>query len=598
MAVGAWALTLGLVAPWAPAAAEESRDEVAPIHHKDRSFRIPFDLDGQRVKLIKELQLWVSEDSGFHWNLESRATPDQKEFMFRARRDGEFWFAVRTMSAAGQLSPPSEETIRPALKVIVDTRPPSLVLEPDGRQGSVAKARWEARDENLDLKSLFLEYQVAGARDWKRIPLRRPALVGSESWDANTVEAVRVRGGVADKAGNVTETEVELPDGASAPPDMASLGVDSGPPPVRPIGRPRSPIEAGPDFTPVEDDVATRPAPARAQTRRTTEGWGSQGAVRRPIARPARADADSLVTSSPPTPDWDSASNSNADAGVGSEPGGDGFAAAPPPAPPADFSTPARPPGFADPFTDAAPPATAPPPPSTPTDSGGDVPTMLVGGPRFRLKYDIQDAGPDGKPALVELWVTRNGGRNWSRLGGDEDRVSPFDVYLPDGEGTIGLTLVAQSSMGLGDLPPAPGDRPDIWVEIDSTPPRVFLYPPQIGRDQHAGKIAIAWRAEDPHLGAKAVSLFWRPDRPGDPWVPIADAQGREGIGQFVWAVPPNFPPRFHVRVEAVDEAGNKGFAETPEGAPVIVDRSRPRGKIIGLDTEARANGHNVQINR
>lgn len=577
IAVGAWALTLGLLAPrgWA---AGDDRDGIAPIYHKDRSFRIPFDLDGEKIRLIKELQLWVSEDSGFNWNQVSRAMPDQKEFMFRARRDGEFWFAVRTMSATGQLSPPSDETIRPALKVIVDMRAPSLVLESDGRQGSLAKVRWEVKDENLDLKTLSLDYQVPGARDWKRVPLKRPALVGSEGWDAGTVEAIRVRGSVADKAGNVKEAEVELPEGASTP-NMAALDTDAGAPPIRPIGRPRSPIEADSSFTPVEEDVAPRPSP------RGAVGWGTEGA-KRPIARPARAGADSLVTSAPPAPDWDSASNSNAD----------GFATAPAPAPPADFSTPSRPPGFSDPFSGAAaaPAAAAP----APTDSGGDVPTMLVGGPRFRLKYDVQDAGPDGKPAIVELWITRNGGRSWSRLGPDEDRMSPFDVNLPDGEGTVGLSLVAQSSSGLGDLPPSPGDRPQTWVEIDSTPPRVHLYPPQIGSGQHAGKIAIAWRAEDAHLGEKSVSLFWRPDHPGDPWQPMADAQGQPPTGQFVWAVPPNFPPRFHVRVEAVDEARNKGFAETPEGSPVIVDRSRPRSKIIGLDTEARAGGPSAHISR
>ncbi|WP_337173956.1 hypothetical protein [Paludisphaera sp.] len=569
------ALTLGLLAPWGLAAAQEARDGVAPIYHKEKSFRIPFDLDGQKVRLIKELQLWVSEDAGFNWDQISRATPDQKEFMFRARRDGEYWFAVRTMSSAGQLSPPADETIRPALKVIVDTRAPSLVLESDGRQGSVARVRWEARDENLDLRTLTLEYQVAGARDWKRVPLRRPAAVGSESWDAGTVESVRVRGTVADRAGNVQETEVSLSEGASVPPDMASLGADVNAPPVRPIGgRSRSPIQADSSFTPVEDPAGPASAAASAASQRGAEGWGAE-AGRRPIARQARAGSDALVNSSPPAPDWDSATNSNS--------GADAFEAAPPPEPPADFSTPSRPPGFSDPFAAEAPAAA----PTTPEAEagGGEIPTMLVGGPRFRLKYDIQDAGPDGKPAIVELWVTRNGGRSWSRLGADDDRVSPFDVSLPDVEGTIGLTLVAQSSSGQGDLPPAPGDRPDIWVEIDSTPPRVHLYPPQIGSGQHAGKIAIAWRAEDAHLGEKPVSLFWRPDRPGDPWVAIADAQGREGVGQFVWAVPPNFPPRFHVRVEVVDEAGNKGFSETPEGSPVIVDRSRPRGKIIGLDT-------------
>ncbi|MFO0889119.1 MAG: hypothetical protein U0790_08260 [Isosphaeraceae bacterium] len=53
--------------------------------------------------------------------------------------------------------------------------------------------------------------------------------------------------------------------------------------------------------------------------------------------------------------------------------------------------------------------------------------------------------------------------------------------------------------------------------------------------------------------------------------------------------MPPSFPPRFHVRVEAVDTVGHRGWAETTDGAPIIVDRSRPRSRIIGLDPNARA---------
>jgi hypothetical protein len=34
---------------------------------------------------------------------------------------------------------------------------------------------------------------------------------------------------------------------------------------------------------------------------------------------------------------------------------------------------------------------------------------------------------------------------------------------------------------------------------------------------------------------------------------------------------------------------GNRGAAETTNTAPIIVDRTRPRGRIIGLDPNARA---------
>ena len=138
---------------------------------------------------------------------------------------------------------------------------------------------------------------------------------------------------------------------------------------------------------------------------------------------------------------------------------------------------------------------------------------MLVPGPRFKLQYAIEDAGPDG-PAIVELWMTQDGGRTWIRRGEDPDRVSPFDVDL-GGEGTFGLSLVARSASGLGDQPPAPGDPPQTWVEVDATPPAVQLYPPQIGTGPHAGKVAITWRASDLHLAPRSVSLFWRPDQPG-----------------------------------------------------------------------------------
>ncbi len=164
--------------------------------------------------------------------------------------------------------------------------------------------------------------------------------------------------------------------------------------------------------------------------------------------------------------------------------------------------------------------------------------------------------------------------------------MSPIEVDL-GGEGTYGLCLVARSASGLGDLPPAPGDPPQSWVEVDTTPPAVQLMPPQIGTGTNSGKVAIAWCASDLHLPPKSVSLSWRPDQAGAEWQPLAS--GQDNVGQFVWNVPANVPPRFHIKVEAVDSVGHHGFAETTETGPIVVDRSRPRSRIIGLDQGARA---------
>ena len=85
------------------------------------------------------------------------------------------------------------------------------------------------------------------------------------------------------------------------------------------------------------------------------------------------------------------------------------------------------------------------------------------------------------------------------------------------------------------------------------------------------------------------MTLSWRAaDQPGARWVPIAEPM--ENTGQYVWAVPLNVPPRFLIRVDVLDTAGNHGSAETPE--PIAIDRARPRSRILSLDpirTGARA---------
>ncbi len=141
----------------------------------------------------------------------------------------------------------------------------------------------------------------------------------------------------------------------------------------------------------------------------------------------------------------------------------------------------------------------------------GETPgeTLLVASPKFKLQYAVEDAGPSG-PATVELWITHDGGRTWIRRGGDDDRVSPIEVDL-GGEGTFGLCLVARSASGLGDQPPAPGDPPQSWVEVDSTAPVVQIQPPQIGTGVNAGKVAIAWKASDLHLPPRSRNAFLAP---------------------------------------------------------------------------------------
>jgi hypothetical protein len=484
------------------------------IYHKSRSFRIPFTVPPADKPRLADVQLWVSDDSGFTWKPVTHTSPDRPSFTFRATRDAEYWFAVRTVDTEGRLNPGEDEAVEPNMKVVVDTKPPSLILEPDGRRGARVAVRWEVRDENLDVGSLALEYQAEGASTWRQVPISRKSLIGSATWDAGTAEPLKVRGSIADKARNRVEQTIAISEGTPDHPQMAANDFSSEfntPPPI-------AQISSGSNFS--SDD-------------------------------PARSLSDS-----PPLP-YSSPSARNA-SGAG---------------------------GFdAEAFGGATGNAGSTAAQSRGSGAGG-APTLLVRSPQFGLQYAVDDAGPGG-PAMVELWMTRDGGRTWYRRGEDPDRSSPFPVDL-GGEGTFGVCLVARGASGLGDLPPAPGDLPQTWIEVDSTPPNVQLDPPVIGSGQHLGKVAIRWHASDPHLGPQPVTIAWRADQPGAQWYPIAERV--DNTGQFIWSVPPNIPPRFHLRVDVVDTVGNTGSAETSPSSPVIVDRARPRSRILGLDPSVRS---------
>ena len=515
---GLIALILGMCAPYSLAAAIPGKTRAPVVHYREKSFRIPFNpVEPAERARLKEVVLWVSSDQGFTWTRAGKTTPDRPSFTFRAPRDGEYCFALGTISLKGQMIPADTNGLVTNLRVVVDTTAPTLAVEARPRRGSVVSVRWEVRDEHLEVGSLYLEYQVDGTADWKQAPLRRPALIGAETWDVGSTGPLKVRLSVSDRAGNLGQELIQVASGQQESPSRSAADSDPLPPPILPIS------QTGPSSRPrgQESNSASAPPPLGESEFAPT---------------PIPTDAPGTL--------------------------------------PAE-----EPPAIVDNPTPRV--ATLTPDPSAGALGSGK--TKLVASPRFGLQYAVDDAGPNGASS-VELWVTMDGGRTWSRRGEDPDRVSPFPVDL-GGEGTFGLSLVARAASGLGDQPPAPGDPPQFWVEVDSTPPQVQMDPPQMLTGSSAGKVVITWRASDLHLAEKPIMISYRPDVPGSSWQPIT---GRiDNTGRFIWPVPTNYPSRLHIRVDAVDGAGQKGFAETTSTGPIIVDRTRPKSRILGLDIEA-----------
>jgi hypothetical protein len=404
------------------------------IFSKSRAFRIPFNA-GVGEANLKQLQLFYSLDQGKSWQPAAVVAPREGAFRFTADRDGYYWFTVQTTDLQGRFFPTTLENAAPSLKVVVDTKPPDVSLNPLQPRGNEIGVSWVVRDENLDLAlpdALRLDYLPAGATNWLTLPVN--PVVSQHYWNPQSAGPVKVRLRARDRAGNFEE---------------ATLLVTPG---------------------------------------------------------------------------------SNAFAAPGEE----------------------RPPeGFVGPV---------------------DADRKLVNSKRINLNFDLKEVGPSGISA-IELWYTMDG-RSWNKYPtrfGEEPGQKSITFDVAD-EGVYGISLVAKSGVGLGDRPPQVGDRPQVWIEVDTTRPQVQLHNVLVGNGADKGKLTLSWSARDKNLAPQPITLSYG-EQPSGPWKPFAEKL--KNTGQYLWNMPADIPYQFYIKVEAADRAGNIGEAITEN--LVKVDLSTPK---------------------
>jgi hypothetical protein len=176
----------------------------------------------------------------------------------------------------------------------------------------------------------------------------------------------------------------------------------------------------------------------------------------------------------------------------------------------------------------------------------------------------------------VEGYATRDGGKTWARLGEDADRRSPFEFDLPE-DGEYGIALVV-STPTLPGQPPAAGDAPDWWVEIDTTRPVVQVTEARLGTGDELGQVILTWSARDKNLVPDGVELSWAAQADG-PWQSAAKGLKAEGTAR--WPVPKEAGGRLYLRLEAADRAGNVGRWEARE--PLLLESVRPKARVLGV---------------
>lgn len=209
----------GCLLPSFPAVAQSAA--VKTVSTNQTAFGIPFRINADNGTFI-EVQLYFSTDRGRTWKFLRRQATNQPEFPFRAAGDGEYWFSLKTLDRNRQLLPPGKP--QPELKIIVDTKRPTLDFRIESDRAGRVACRWDARDAFLNMKSFKIFYRADAVTDpadpqarWREVPIQldQSPVNGRFAdqiawWPETTSEKLTVRITIADQAGNLTYADRQI----------------------------------------------------------------------------------------------------------------------------------------------------------------------------------------------------------------------------------------------------------------------------------------------------------------------------------------------------------------------------------------------------
>lgn len=157
----------------------------------------------------------------------------------------------------------------------------------------------------------------------------------------------------------------------------------------------------------------------------------------------------------------------------------------------------------------------------------------------------------------VDLWVTRDGGKTWSREPGRPCGRQTLAFQAP-ADGWYGFYLVLHNSAGVSADPPAAGTEPHSMAIVDTVAPVLQLHrgsePPRIV----AGcPFSLRLSLIDEHLGPRPLRAFTR-THGEETWVDggWADLDGPE----LTWSAPADLAGPVDLRIVATDLAGNRAL--------------------------------------
>ena len=611
-----------------------------------RTFGIPFNVDDADKNELEtrpvEVHLYYSRGPGTAWQMVDRKPPSVSEFQFQCDSDGPFWFATRTLDAAGRPHPSGE--LEPQLKVYVDTEKPLVQLTAQADASGKVVATIQATDAT-PVKTVEMFYVTDTIRKWRRLDSRaikidsKVTFAPKEDWRQLSVQAI-----VADSAGNqsVQSQIVQRPRVAVIPTrtyaQQNSPKSDSqieaktvaGPadPPQLQFNLPPS------SLSPVEGTPAAEVIPPglypqglASQVTATPElKSNTQRPVPETIPVPKTAAVENGVPSSPTTdtsteprsrtlaeafrPIEDKSNTSTQRDQTSENPQSLPLGGRPAQPTTGGYSAGLENIPAPTPEVDPAPPSEniSPKPPEK-AERSEEIERQKLRDAQRVQAYEANRAkqAEFDRAAMLdrisvrysdsqrfsleyELEAVGSSGVDAIELYGSTDLGKTWKRWGSDPdrvspfdietneEGVFCFRIVVIGSNGLTSPRPLAGEEPDIAVVVDKSAPNVKITSAKYGTGDRAGALVIGYECDDPNLMNRPIALSFSRTIEG-PWSTIAAGLRNDGL--HAWPADPQLPRKIYLRIDATDQSGNIGTYILQQ--PIDTQGLAPRARILGF---------------
>ncbi len=177
------------------------------VYTQKTNFKLPIRIDDKDRPTIQEVRLYVKFGPQGQWQ-PITVPPSQSSFNYQAAQDGEYWFSVATLDRSGRQTPADVSAEPPKLIVVVDTKPPEVMLRKITAISGDIYIQCDAQDANLDPTKIKMEY-LAKDQTWKPMESLPEQTNIFRAPDLETCQGM-VRATVFDRANNKAVSELNL----------------------------------------------------------------------------------------------------------------------------------------------------------------------------------------------------------------------------------------------------------------------------------------------------------------------------------------------------------------------------------------------------